>query len=106
MCDTGFLGDPLHPNKRLPTFEPQFCWGIELRDKTEFLRERLGRYGLTDFEFHTIFGTYKHSADSPGARAVLHIPEDGRKTLMMDFDRFKYPFFGQVVRGFKLWYTF
>ena len=67
---------------------------------------RLGRYGLTDFEFDTIFGTYKHSADSPGARAVLHIPEEGRKTLMMGFDRFKHPFFGQVVRGFKLWYTF
>ena len=57
LCDTGFLGDPLHPNKRLPTLEPQFCWGGELRDQTECLRGRLGRYGLTDFEFDTIFGT-------------------------------------------------
>ena len=29
-----------------------------------------------------------------------------RKGLMMDFDRLLHPLFGQVVRGFKLWYTF
>ena len=28
-----------------------------------------------------------------------------RKGLMMDFDGLLHPLFGQVARGFKLWYT-
>ena len=71
-----------------------------MRDKTKCLRWRLGRHGLTDFELIAIMEHNSiNSGNSSGARAVLHIPED-RKTLMMDFDRFKCPLFLPGNRAF------